>query len=243
MEAVSGHVSRRRAAVAGGSAVADASPHAQGANSPLPNLTDPVSLQGKSTGKQPEVTGITNKDKQPEEEDSHHESNYTYSTTTVVLLTRKCKLQFVFRQLMAMTAQCRISTLELRSCGITGPHARWLAGTLVHLDLSENRNFGAVRTESLAGVLAQCPALAHLNLRFNNIRAAGAESPAGVMEQCSTLAHLDLNINQIKSFTEVVAQCRALTHLRSLRQWDRSCRGMEASSFVSWSVLWSLYAL
>ena len=48
----------------------------------LPNLTDPVSLQDKSTGKQPEVTGIINKDKQPEEEDSHHESNYTYSTTT-----------------------------------------------------------------------------------------------------------------------------------------------------------------
>ena len=56
--------------------------------------------------------------------------------------TEKAKLQFVLRQLAAMTALCRITTLELRSCAITGPHAEWLAG----------------------GVLAQCRALVHLDL-------------------------------------------------------------------------------
>ena len=59
--------------------------------------------------------------------------------------TEKEKRQFVLRQLTAMTAQCSITTLELRNCAITGPHAEWLAG----------------------GVLAQCRALVHLDLRFS----------------------------------------------------------------------------
>ena len=52
-----------------------------------------------------------------------------------------------------------ITTLELRSCDITEPHAEWLPGgvltqcrALVHLDLSEN-GIGDEGTESLAGVL------------------------------------------------------------------------------------------
>ena len=56
--------------------------------------------------------------------------------------TGKDKRQFVLRQLTGMSARCRITTLELRSCGMTGPHAEWLAG----------------------GVLAQCRALVHLDL-------------------------------------------------------------------------------
>jgi Ran GTPase-activating protein (RanGAP) involved in mRNA processing and transport len=40
-----------------------------------------------------------------------------------------------------------------------------------HLDLSGNSNFGATGAESLAGVLGQCAALAHLNLSGNQIGA------------------------------------------------------------------------
>jgi hypothetical protein len=54
----------------------------------------------------------------------------------------KEKRQFVLSQLTAMASRCRITTLELRSCGMTGLSAAWLAG----------------------GVLAQCRALVHLDL-------------------------------------------------------------------------------
>ena len=46
-------------------------------------------------------------------------------------------------------------------------------------------------------MLAQCAALAHLNLNLNQIGPAGAESLAGVLAQCPALAHLDLAFNQI----------------------------------------------
>jgi hypothetical protein len=41
-------------------------------------------------------------------------------------------------------------------------------------------------------VLAQCPALAHLDLRINAMGAVGAERIAGVLAQCPALAHLNL---------------------------------------------------
>jgi Ran GTPase-activating protein (RanGAP) involved in mRNA processing and transport len=53
--------------------------------------------------------------------------------------------------------------------------------------------------ERLAGVLEQCPALAHLNLRRNQIDDAGAERLAGVLAQCTALVHLDLDCNQIST--------------------------------------------
>jgi hypothetical protein len=92
------------------------------------------------------------------------------------------KLQVVTRQLQLMTTWCRIITLELPSCGMKEQDAERLAG---------------VRAESLAGVLAQCAALAHLNLRYNQFGDAGAESFAGVLGQCAALARLDLGYNQI----------------------------------------------
>ncbi len=51
------------------------------------------------------------------------------------------RLQFVMRQLTALTAQCHISTLELTHSEMKGQD-----------------------TEKLGGVLVQCPALAHLDL-------------------------------------------------------------------------------
>jgi Ran GTPase-activating protein (RanGAP) involved in mRNA processing and transport len=44
-------------------------------------------------------------------------------------------------------------------------------------------------------VLPQCPALAHLDLGYNQIGDDGAESIAGVLAQCTALAHLDLGHN------------------------------------------------
>jgi hypothetical protein len=88
-----------------------------------------------------------------------------------------------------MTVRCRITTLELWRCAITGPHAECLAGGVVsqcrarvHLDL---------------GVWGQCAALAHLNLSSNQIGEVGTESLAGVLGQCVSLAHLNLGNNHI----------------------------------------------
>ena len=53
--------------------------------------------------------------------------------------------------------------------------------------------------ESLAGVVAQCPALVHLHLSDNQIGDAGAERFAGVLEHCPALAHLNLSANDIGS--------------------------------------------
>ena len=73
--------------------------------------------------------------------------------------TKETKLQFVLRQLAAMTARCLITTLELPYCEMKGQDAA-----------------------RLAEVLAQCPALAHLDLSFNsNFGAAGAERLARVL--------------------------------------------------------------
>jgi Ran GTPase-activating protein (RanGAP) involved in mRNA processing and transport len=77
---------------------------------------------------------------------------------------------------------------------------------------------GAIGAKRLAGLLAQCAALAHLNLRSNGIEAAGAESFAGVLGQCPALALLNLGYNALgragaESFAGVLAQCTALAHL------------------------------
>jgi hypothetical protein len=113
------------------------------------------------------------------------------------------KLQLVVRQLPLMTGWCRITTLELPECEMEGHDGASLAGVLAqcpalaHLDLSDNHNFGAGGAARLAGVLGQCPALAHLNLLGNLIGAGGAESIAGVLALCTALAHLNLSDNRI----------------------------------------------
>ncbi len=87
--------------------------------------------------------------------------------------TGKEKRQFFLMQLTGMSA-----TLKLCSCAIAGQHAEWLVNP------SEN-DIDDAGAESLAGVLAQCPALAHLDLSGNyHFGAAGAERLAGVLGQC-----------------------------------------------------------
>ena len=54
--------------------------------------------------------------------------------------TREAKLEFIMRQLAALTARCLVTTLELPKCEMEGPDA-----------------------ERLAGLLEQCPALVHLD--------------------------------------------------------------------------------
>ncbi len=117
--------------------------------------------------------------------------------------TGEAKLEFVFMKLAAMTAWCQITTLELSKCEMKGQDVESLAGVLaqcpalVHLDLCGNYEFGAAGTESLGGVLGQCRELVHLNLHGNWIGVGGTEWLAGVLVQCTAVVHLDLSYNQI----------------------------------------------
>jgi hypothetical protein len=131
--------------------------------------------------------------------------------------TNRTKLEFVLRQLAAMTVRCLITSLELPRCEMTGQDAERLAGALVqcpaltHLDLRGNSGFVSGGAERLAGVLGQYRELVHLNLNDNDIGSDGAERVAGVLGQCTALAqdgrvwgreycrlaHLDLGANDI----------------------------------------------
>ncbi len=60
-----------------------------------------------------------------------------------------------------------------------------------------NNEIGSAGAERLAGVLAQCASLAHLDLSYNAFGADGAERLAGVLAQCAALSHLHLSFNDI----------------------------------------------
>jgi hypothetical protein len=103
---------------------------------------------------------------------------------------------------------------------------------------------GAGGTKSAAGVLGQCAALAHLDLKANEIGDAGAESLARVLAQCTVLAHLDLSYNEIGSpgaerLARALGQCASLAHFNLMGN-DIGAVG-ESSSFVAWSSLWPCF--
>jgi hypothetical protein len=131
------------------------------------------------------------------------------------------KLQFVLRQLAAMTAQCpALAYLDLCSKKIEAGGAERLGGVLAQrwlISISATIRLDQPGQKGLA-VLGQCPALAHLNLSNNQIEAAGEGSIASVLAQCAALAHLNLCNNNIgaggaESLAGVLAQCPALAHL------------------------------
>ena len=69
-------------------------------------------------------------------------------------------------------------------------------------------------------MLAQCPALVHLDLKSNDISNEGAATLAGVLGRCSALTHLNLESNptsryRAQGLASVLAQC---TGQRSLQE-------------------------
>jgi hypothetical protein len=134
------------------------------------------------------------------------------SVCKTIALKRK-RMQHIFTQLdswkkMITRRGCHITKLDLNNCGMSDHDAGWLAA--VHnemgaqgaeilrrkltsfrdwLDQNEGYSHGAGKkgrgVDWLAGVLVQCPALAHLDLSYNDIEAGGAERLAGVLGQCA----------------------------------------------------------
>jgi hypothetical protein len=93
---------------------------------------------------------------------------------------REKQLEFVLRQLAAMTARCLITTLELRDIEMKGQDAERLAGVLAqcpalaHLDLGDLVGCGTAEAERLEGALGQFRELVYLNLLGNKRPAGGA---------------------------------------------------------------------
>jgi hypothetical protein len=81
---------------------------------------------------------------------------------------------------------------------LTGRLARVLplSPALAHLELGYNQ-ISAHGASELALSLPQCAALSHLDLRHNNIGDTGAGSLAGVLPQCAALSQLNLGHNQL----------------------------------------------
>jgi hypothetical protein len=74
--------------------------------------------------------------------------------------------------------------------------------------------------DRLAGVLAQCPALAHLDVSGNlNFGTSGATRFAGVQGQCRELVHLNLSYNWIEEDREACRSAGAV-HSAGAPQWD-----------------------
>jgi hypothetical protein len=167
------------------------------------------------------------------------------SVCKTIALKRK-RMQHIFTQLdswkkMISHRGCHITKLDLNNCGMSDHKAGWLAAVHNEMgaagaeilrreltsfrdwqDQNEGYSDGAGKKGRgvvwLAGVLVQCPALAHLDLSYNDIEAGGAERLAGVLGQCAALAHLNLEGNKIgdagaELLAGVLGQCTALTHL------------------------------
>ena len=114
------------------------------------------------------------------------------------------RLKQIFAQLVLLVDRCRITGIELSGCQMKGKYV-----------------------ESLAGVLAQCPALARLGLSSNEIGPDGAERLAGVLEHSTALAHLEHSDTGLRGFSidsaissgrvgrlaEVLPRCPSLSHL------------------------------
>ena len=83
-------------------------------------------------------------------------------------------------------------------------------------------------------MLVQCPGLAHLDLSYNQIGAAGAWKVVDVLPQCTALVYLDLSGNDFAhfcgndlwEFVGVLAECPAMPHLNLSENhipWEDVC--------------------
>ena len=113
------------------------------------------------------------------------------------------RIHHILTQLETMTSRCNITTLDVSKAGITRKDAERLAGVLAqcpelsHLNLGGNQ-LGDEGAARLARVLPLCPALAHLDLCGNWIEDEGTARLAAVLEQCPALSRLDLADNSIR---------------------------------------------
>jgi Ran GTPase-activating protein (RanGAP) involved in mRNA processing and transport len=113
------------------------------------------------------------------------------------------RVHHILTQLETMTSRCSITTLDVSKAGITRKDADRLAGVLAqcpelsHLNLGGNQ-LGDEGAARLALVLPLCPALAHIDLRSNWIEDEGTARLAAVLEQCPALSRLDLADNSIR---------------------------------------------
>ena len=113
------------------------------------------------------------------------------------------ELEFLLRQLAALTARCLITTLALPDIEMKAQDTEKLAGVLAqcpaltHLDLSDFYGRRPVGGAVLAGLPTICPGLVHLYLPGNRIGEIGAGRLVEVLKQCGALVTLDLAGNEV----------------------------------------------
>jgi hypothetical protein len=95
-----------------------------------------------------------------------------------------------------------------------------------------NRSGGA---EKLAGVLAQCTALAHLDLSWNQIGDRDGQRLARVMTQCPSLTYLNLRGNCFTSFS-TRGSLRALWCGESCGDFFYKAQANRCSCLKCWSL-------
>ncbi len=83
-------------------------------------------------------------------------------------------------------------------------------------------------------MLGQCQELVHVNLSGNDVGPDGAVSLAGVLPQCPALAHLDLG--GADRLAAVLVQCAVLAHLnlRTMRSVMPRQRWRSAQRWLTW---------
>jgi hypothetical protein len=108
------------------------------------------------------------------------------------------KQQFSIGKLNQLGNKWNITSLELPNCDC----ACDLLVCAMHTITSINFSFNKIDEKGaniLAGLLAQCPLLVHVDLGNNHLCDKGVESLAGVLGQCSALAYLNLKSNNINN--------------------------------------------
>jgi Ran GTPase-activating protein (RanGAP) involved in mRNA processing and transport len=148
--------------------------------------------------------------------------NSMYDCATTIVSAER--LHDILTQLEKLTTRCRITTLDLSWCNISGKDLEFritqrngedMQSTYINLTSPAGEDvrvpvpssflysaqnlflFEKFMVQRLVGVIAQCPALSRLYLGSNFIGAEGAGMLAGVLAQCPTLSYLDLGYNQI----------------------------------------------
>ena len=120
-----------------------------------------------------------------------------------------------------------LSTLDIRSCGITEIGAaiissgiKWSAPNLTSLRAGRN-NFSAVGAQRLAEALSNTTTLTDLDLSYVHMGNIGSGHVASLMTRLASLRHLDIRGNGIGpggiEVVSAVVQRRAMTSLTSLK--------------------------
>jgi len=108
------------------------------------------------------------------------------------------KQQFSIEKFNQLGNKWNITSLKLPNCECACDLLVCVIHTITSINFSSNK-IDEKGANILAGLLAQCPLLVHVDLGNNHLCDKGVESLTGVLGQCSALAYLNLKSNNINN--------------------------------------------